>query len=65
MAGDAPLYHAALGRRSVVNYFREAAALAASSPPTIGKLMEIAARYGLTFHMERIPAVMAAHKVAL
>jgi quercetin dioxygenase-like cupin family protein len=48
------------------NYFREAAAvLAASSPPDIGKLIEAAARYGLTFHMERLPAVMAAHRVSL
>ena len=47
-------------------YFREAAAvLAKAGPPDVGALLEVAGRYGLTFHMDRVPAVMAAHHVTL
>ncbi len=47
-------------------YFRDAAELLATGgPPDLGALMEVAGRYGLTLHLERVPAVMAAHKVAL
>ncbi len=47
-------------------YFREVAeVLAPDGPPDIGRLMEIAARYGLTLHMERLEEVMRAHNVGL
>ncbi len=47
-------------------YFREVAAvLAAGGPPDFARLAEIAARYGLTLHMERLAEVMQAHNVRL
>ena len=47
-------------------YFREAATLLTTGgPPDVGALKAVAARYGLTLHMERVPAVMEAHGVAL
>ncbi len=47
-------------------YFREVAeVLASGGPPDMGRLMEIAARYGLTLHMERLEEVMQAHNVSL
>ena len=47
-------------------YFREVAAvLAAGGPPDFARLGEIAARYGLTLHMERLAAVERAHGVRL
>ena len=48
------------------HYFRELAeVLAASTPPDMGRVMETAARYGLTMQMERLGEVMQAHGVEL
>ena len=45
-------------------YFREvAAALAPGGPPDVAKLMEVAGRYGLILHMERLGEVMETHNV--
>lgn len=47
-------------------YVREVGALLAEGgPPDVDVLMEIAGRYGLTLHLERVPAVMEAHQMAL
>ena len=47
-------------------YFREVAeVLAPSGPPDLTRLGEIAARYGLTLHMERLGEVMQTHNVRL
>jgi quercetin dioxygenase-like cupin family protein len=47
-------------------YFRDVAAvLAASREPDIPRLIAIATRYGVTMHMERVPAVMQEHGVRL
>lgn len=47
-------------------YFREVAAvLAPGGPPDFARLAEIAARYGLTLHMERLAEVEQAHVVRL
>jgi quercetin dioxygenase-like cupin family protein len=45
-------------------YFREvAAALAPGGPPDVAKLMEVAGRYGLVLHMDRLGEVMETHGV--
>jgi quercetin dioxygenase-like cupin family protein len=47
-------------------YFREAATiLAKAGPPNVDALLEVAGRYGLTLHMDRVPALMAAYRVTL
>jgi mannose-6-phosphate isomerase-like protein (cupin superfamily) len=47
-------------------YFREVAAvLASGGPPDLAKLTEIAGRYGLILHLERLVEVMEAHNVGL
>ncbi|HKG24113.1 MAG TPA: cupin domain-containing protein [Thermomicrobiales bacterium] len=48
------------------NYFRELAEiLAASNPPDLEKIGALAARYGLTFHMERLEETLRTHGVGL
>jgi len=50
-------------------YFEELAGVLSSTPPgeppDFGRISEVAARYGLTFHMERIPELMEWHGVEL
>ena len=47
-------------------YFRDVAdVLAPGGPPDIPRLMEVAARYGLTLHMERLDEIMETHDVHL
>ena len=47
-------------------YFREVAeVLAAGGPPDLARLGEIAARYGLTLHMERLAVAVETHNVRL
>ena len=47
-------------------YFLEVAeVLGPGGPPDVKRIMEIAARYGLTLHMERLEEVMQAHNVSL
>jgi mannose-6-phosphate isomerase-like protein (cupin superfamily) len=47
-------------------YFRELGQiLAVPGPPDIPRMMGLAARYGLTLHMERLPEVMERFGVAL
>ena len=47
-------------------YFREVAAvLAAGGPPDFARLGEVATRYGLTLHMERLAGPMEEHNVRL
>lgn len=47
-------------------YFRElAAVLTRSGPPDVGAMLQVAGRYGLTLHMDRVPALMAAYGVTL
>ena len=47
-------------------YFREVAeVLSAGGPPDLAKIAEIAARYGLTLHPERLPEIMREHDVRL
>ena len=47
-------------------YFREVATvLSAGGPPDLAEIAEIAARYGLTLHPERLPEIMREHNVRL
>ena len=47
-------------------YFPEVAKVRSpGGPPEVGRLMEIAARYGLTLHIERLEEVMQAHNISL
>lgn len=50
-------------------YFDELADVLAATPPggppDFRKIMEVAGRYGLTFHMERLPEIMERHGVEL
>lgn len=50
-------------------YFDELAEVLAATPPgeppDFGKITEIAGRYGMTFHMERLPEIMERHGVEL
>ena len=47
-------------------YFREVAEILAGSPePDIPRLIGVAARYGVTMHMERVPEITQAHGVRL
>lgn len=39
--------------------------MAPGGPPDVGTIMDGAACYGLTLHMERVPTVMAVHRGAL
>ncbi len=43
----------------------EVVSSAAGGEPDFGKLMEIASKYGLTMHMERMPEIMEKHGVEL
>ncbi len=43
-------------------YFEElAGVLSAGGPPDLGRISEVAGRYGLTFHMERVPDLLERH----
>ena len=50
-------------------YFDELAEILAATPPgespDFGKIMEIAGRHGMTFHMDRLPEIMERHGVEL
>ncbi len=47
-------------------YFEElAGVLSAGGPPDLGRILEVAGRYGLTFHMERIPELLERHGLRL
>lgn len=47
-------------------YFEElAGVLSAGGPPDLGKISEVAARYGLTFHMERMQDLLERHGLTL
>ncbi len=51
------------------DYFEELAGILSSTPPDespdFGRIAETASRYGTTFHMERMPEIMAKHGVEL
>ncbi len=51
------------------HYFAELAAILAASPaggePDFGAIMALGARYGLTFHMEMLPDLVARHNLRL
>ena len=43
-------------------YFEElAGVLSADGPPDLDRISEIAGRYGLAFHMERVPELLERH----
>ena len=43
-------------------YFEElAGVLSAGGPPDLGRVSEVAGRYGLTFHMEQVPNLLERH----
>jgi mannose-6-phosphate isomerase-like protein (cupin superfamily) len=47
-------------------YFEElAGVLSAGGPPDLGRISEVAGRYGLTFHMERVPDLLERHGLRL
>ncbi|MGH3088023.1 MAG: cupin domain-containing protein [Rubrobacteraceae bacterium] len=50
-------------------YFEELAGILSSTPPgeppDFGRIMELAARYNMTFHMEKMPEIMERHNVEL
>jgi mannose-6-phosphate isomerase-like protein (cupin superfamily) len=47
-------------------YFGElAGVLSAGGPPDLGRISEVAGRYGLTFHMERVPGLLERHGLRL
>ena len=47
-------------------YFEELAeVLSAGGPPDLGRISEVAGRYGLTFHMERVPELLERHGLTL
>lgn len=43
-------------------YFAElAGVLSSGGPPDLGRISEVAGRYGLTFHMDRVPDLLRRH----
>jgi mannose-6-phosphate isomerase-like protein (cupin superfamily) len=47
-------------------YFGElAGVLSTDRPPDLGRISEVAGRYGLTFHMERVPELLERHGLTL
>ena len=47
-------------------YFGEGAAvLSAGGPPDVARIAEIASRFGVTMHMERVPELMERYRVSL